>query len=108
MKIAAGTLNSRILIQTSTQTQDAAGQMVPSWSTLTSVWANIRHLNGAESIKADAQSSVVKASIRIRKRTGIDSSMRVVHGTTNYAIRAVLPDEYERDKMHLVCEVVNG
>jgi SPP1 family predicted phage head-tail adaptor len=106
MKIAAGTLNSRVVIQTPTAAQDAAGQMVPTWATLTTVWANIRHLNGAESIKADAQSSLVKASIRIRKRTGIDSSMRVVHGSTIYNIRAVLPDDIERDKMHLVCEVI--
>ena len=54
MKIAAGSLNSRVTIETPTMTQDAAGQAIPSWSTLATVWANIRHLNGAESIKADA------------------------------------------------------
>jgi len=108
MKIAAGAMNSRVTIQYPDATQDAAGQPMPAWTTLATVWANIRHLNGAEAIKADAEVSTVKASIRIRKGPAVDASMRAVHGSTNYAIRAVLPDEVERDKVHLVCEVVHG
>ena len=107
MKTAAGSLNSRVRIESPTLTQDAAGQAVPSWATVTTVWANIRHMNGAETIKAGAESSTVKASIRIRRGPAVDASMRVVHGTTNYLVRAVLPDEVERDKLDLVCEVVH-
>lgn len=99
-------LNRVVVIQTPTATQDAAGQPIPTWATLATVWANIRHLSGVESIKADAESSTVKASIRIRRGVAVDASMRVVHGATNYQIRAVLPDEIDRDKMDLVCEFV--
>ena len=107
MKMAAGALNSRVAIQSPTMTQDAAGQPIPAWNAVATVWANIRHLNGVESIKAGAESSVVKASIRIRRGPTVDASMRAVHGSTTYLIRAVRPDEYERDKIDLVCEVVN-
>lgn len=106
MKVRAGALNSRVTIQSPTATQDAAGQPIPTWADVATVWANVRHLSGTESIKADAESSTVKASIRIRKRPGIDASMRVALGSTNYQIRAVLPDEIDRDKMDLVCEFV--
>ena len=108
MKVRAGALNSRVTIQSPTATQDAAGQPIPTWADVATVWANVRHLSGTESIKADAESSTVKASIRIRKRPDIDASMRVVLGTTNYQVRAVLPDEIDRDKLDLVCEVVHG
>lgn len=101
-------LNRIVVIQTPTATQDAAGQPIPTWATLATVWANILHLSGSETIKADAEASTVKASIRILRRTDINASMRVVHGTTNYQIRAVLPDEVDRDKMDLVCEVIHG
>jgi SPP1 family predicted phage head-tail adaptor len=101
-------LNRVVVIQTPTATQDAAGQPIPTWATLATVWANIRHLSGVESIKADAESSTVKASIRIRRGVAVDASMRVVHGATNYQIRAVVPDEIDRDKIDLVCEVVHG
>ena len=101
-------MNRVVVIQTPTATQDAAGQPIPTWATLATVWANIRHLSGVESIKADAESSTVKASIRIRRGVAVDASMRVVHGATNYQIRAVVPDEIDRDKIDLVCEVVHG
>ena len=101
-------LNRVVVIQTPTATQDAAGQPIPTWATLATVWANIRHLSGVESIKADAESSTVKASIRIRRGVAVDASMRVVHGATNYQIRAVLPDEVDRDKIDLVCEIFHG
>jgi SPP1 family predicted phage head-tail adaptor len=108
MNLRAGALNSRVTIKSPTMTQDAAGQPIPSWDDVATVWANVRNLRGAESIKANAESSNVKASIRIRRRTGIDASMRVYHGETIYSIKAVLPDEEDRDKIDLVCEVING
>jgi len=108
MKIAAGSLNCRVTLESPTMTQDAAGQAIPTWATLATVWANIRHLTGFESIKAAAESSTVKASIRIRRGPDVDASCRVVHGSTTYRVVAVLPDETERDKVHLVAEVIHG
>lgn len=108
MKVAAGTLNSRVTIKYPASTQDEAGQPIPSWATLATVWANIRHPSGVETIRADAEASVVKASIRIRRGPAVDASMQVVHGSTTYKIRAVLPDEVERDKVHLACEAIHG
>ena len=70
------------------------------------VWARIRNPNGLEAIKADATTSIVKASIRIRYRTGLDASMRVVHGNTYYSILAILPDEVKREFIDLACQVV--
>lgn len=101
-------LNRIVSIQSPTATQDAAGQPIPTWATLATVWANIRHLSGTESIKADSESSTVKASIRILRRTDVSAAMRVTHESTNYRVIAVLPDEVDRDKLDLVCEVVHG
>lgn len=101
-------LNRIVSIQSPTATQDAAGQPIPTWATSISVWANIRHLSGIEGIKADSETSTVKASIRIKRGPTVSAAMRVVHGSTTYRILAVLPDEVCRDKIDLVCEVVHG
>lgn len=106
--ISAGKLKCLVSIQAPMATQDAAGQPIPSWDEVASVWADIRHLRGLESIKAGGESSIAKASIRIRRMPGIDASMRVVHRETAYAIKAVLPNEQDRDTIDLVCEVVNA
>jgi SPP1 family predicted phage head-tail adaptor len=70
------------------------------------VAANIKHLTGLESIKAGAEASVVKASIRVRKRDTVTTAMRVHYGTTVYEIKAVLPDMECKDYMDLSCEVI--
>lgn len=101
-----GQLRDRIEIQRRATGQDALGQPVQGWEQVAKVWANVRHLNGAEAIKAGAVTSAVNASIRIRWRAGIDAGQRVVFDGRVYEIKAVLPDR--RELIDLVCEVVNA
>jgi len=101
-----GSLNRRVTIQQPSASQDSVGQPENTWSTLATVWANVRMLNGTETIKADAQVSQAKASIRIRWRTDVTSAMRVVLGSTTYEIKAVLPDEAGKRHVDLACEVI--
>lgn len=103
-----GKLNRRVTIKQLAAGQDEIGQPVQTWSDVATVWAHVMHLNGAETIKANADTSSVKASVRIRRRSGVDAGMRVYHGSTVYEIKAVLPDEESRERLDLACEVVNG
>jgi SPP1 family predicted phage head-tail adaptor len=102
-----GRLNCLVQIQVNSGTRDGAGQPVANWTELAKVWADIKHPSGAEAIAADKVVSVVKASIKVRKRADVTAAMRVVHGATIYAIKAVLPDERSRQHMFLACEVVH-
>lgn len=87
----AGQLRDRITIQRKTAGTDAWGAPLPeAWADYASVWSNIRFLSGTESIKAGADTSIVKASIRIRWREDITAGMRVVHGGQAFDIEAVL------------------
>ena len=96
--------DSRITIQRPTADQADTGEPVSAWEDVATVWATIKHISGLSAIKSGADVSVVKASIRINWRTGLDASMRVVRGTTMYDIRAVMPDESGRKYVDLVCE----
>ena len=104
----AGKLNRRVTIKELADGQDEIGQPVQTWTDVATVWTHIRHLSGVETIKADADTSSVKASVRIRRRTDVDAGMRVYLGALVYEIKAVLPDEEARDRLDLACEVVNG
>ena len=64
----AGKLNSRVKLVALQSGVDTIGQPVEVWTEQATVWAHIKHLNGTQAIKADADTSIVKASIRIRKR----------------------------------------
>lgn len=101
----AGSLKDRITIQRHTQEQDEWGTPVPgpgAWVELAKVWADVKHPSGLGAIKADADVSIVRASIRIRRRTDVDAGMRVLFGAAVYDIKAVLPGP-SRDRADLVC-----
>ena len=105
-KTSTRQLDSYVTIERPATGFDEINQPVVGWQELTKVWANILAQSGAESIRADKSTSTSKASIRIRPRSDLTASMRVVHGSTVYTILAVQPVAARQDHMDLVCEVV--
>lgn len=102
----AGQLKHRITIQRPTGAQDAWGTPEPQgWEDVALVWSDIRHQSGSESIRAGADVSVVRASVRIRWRTGVDAGMRVLHGGQVFDVEAVLPSA-DRKHIDLVCRLL--
>jgi SPP1 family predicted phage head-tail adaptor len=106
VSLKAGTLNRKVTIQLPPTAEDEVGHPTGDWTTLSTVWANIRHLSGLETVKGGAEASVAKASIRIRYRADVTAAMRVVHGSTTYEIKAVLPDEAWKQYLDLACQVI--
>ncbi len=103
-----GKLNRKVTIKRPSTAQDSTGQPVDTLVDVATVWASIVHKSGAESIRAEKDTSIVQASIRIRNRAGLDSGMQVHFGGTVYGIKAIVPDEKTRDFMDLICEIVRG
>ena len=96
-------LNHRVTLQTLTVGQDAIGQPLTAWTDTAFLWANVRYLSGLSAIKAGADVSLSKVSVRLRY-TAVNAGQRVLHGGKVYAIEAVLPDS-KREYVDLVCEV---
>ncbi|WP_306393349.1 phage head closure protein [Telluria beijingensis] len=99
-------MNDRVALLKRAAGRDGAGQPVESWSVLRTVWANVKFQSGAEAMRANADVSIVKCSIRIRAARDVDASMRARHQGVIYDVQAVLPDSNDRDFMFLVCESV--
>lgn len=99
-------LTSRITLQQRGAGVDALGEASGAWTDIATVWGEIRHLNGMETLKAGAEKSVVRASIKVNRRAGITNGMRALHGTTAYDVDAVLPDEVDRRFMFLTCTLI--
>lgn len=106
--IVDGKFDTLITISQRVTGQGTIGQPVTTWVAVTAkpVWADVRHKSGTESIKADAVTSSVQASIRIRYRTGLKAGMRIEAGGMTYEVKAVLPDVARRRFVDLVCEAV--
>lgn len=108
--LRAGTLRDRIRIQARSDSHDEWGSPMPeAWDDIAPnrIAADVRHRSGLSTIKADAEVSIVRASIRIRRRADVTAGMRVLHSGQIYDIEAVLPGE-TREYIDLVCKLIQG
>jgi len=100
-------MNDRITLQRREAGADSIGQPTEAWTDLLPVWAHVKFQTGAETIRANAETSVVKASIRIRARQDVDASMRVKFKAWVFEVKAPpLPDDRDPRFVFLVCEAV--
>lgn len=74
------------------------------WEPVCNAWADIAYLSGIETIKSGVPVSVARASVQIRYRPDIAANMRIVHGSTVYDIKSVLPDEGKHVYLNLAVE----
>lgn len=104
-----GTLNRLVSLQQKQEVPTGTGGSTISWAEVAEVWANVRLLNGLETVRSDFPVSVAKASIRIRWREDIDPTWRVVYvsngKTLTFDVKAILPDLVGREYIDLSVEV---
>ena len=105
----AGSLRDYIHIQRRATAEDGWGSPIDTWENITAqrLAANVRHRSGMSTIKADADVSTSRASIRIRRRTDVNAGMRVLFDGQVYEIDDVLPGE-TREYIDLVCRRTQG
>ncbi len=100
-------MNDRITLQRRSVGEDSIGQPTQTWVDLPAAWAHVKFQTGTEAIRANAETSLVKASIRIRARQDVDAGMRVKFKTWLFEIKSPpLPDDRDPRFMFLVCEAV--
>ena len=83
---------------------DTAGQPLDDWPTVATVWGGIETLRGREFFSAQAVNAEVTTRIRIRHREGIDRTMRVTYRGEIYEVLYVIPVEYDRHELQLMCK----
>jgi SPP1 family predicted phage head-tail adaptor len=106
MSLAAGQLDQRVTIQRPVAGQDAAGQPLTTWEDLAAtptVWAASEPLRGKEFIAAGQMQATVDTRFRIRHRSDVDSSMRVVWRGVPYQIVGVVEPSGAKESLELMC-----
>jgi SPP1 family predicted phage head-tail adaptor len=98
-------LNNRVTILAPVAGEDSVGQPLTTWTEQGKRWANVRVLSGIETIRAGADTSVVKASIEMQFCTDIDAGQRVAHDGITYDIKARIPNR-TRGRVQFTCESV--
>jgi len=88
----SGRLRDRITIQTYTDSLNSYGELVKTWATFATVFAEITPISGREYLQSEQVRGEISHRIRIRYLAGILDKMQIVHGSRTFQIVAVLPD----------------
>lgn len=91
-----GKLDRRIEIQTATDTRDAFGAGVPSYTTTYTVWASIVPAGGQEGTEGEKQTATGIVKFSIRYISGLDEKMRILYDSEYYDIMSI--DEPDRKR----------
>ena len=104
--MSAGARRHLCELQSRTVGVDVIGQPFTTWTAARTFWGDIRFLSGLAAIKAGADTSVAKVSIRALQGA-FDSGQRVINEGRVYEIQAVLPDGKNK-QLDLVCIAVTS
>lgn len=100
----SGRLNTRVTIESVTETRTSSGAVARSWLTFAAVWAEVLPLRGREFYAAQAVAAETDVKIRIRYLAGVSPKMRVNVGGTLHDIRAVLNLGNRNETIELICK----
>ncbi|MDJ1464942.1 phage head closure protein [Nitratireductor sp. GZWM139] len=89
---AIGELNRRVTLQEPRSISDGQGGEEDGWVNVATVWARIEDLRGLERVEAARLASIVTSHIHIRYRSDVDSSWRIVWGSTTNVDGEDIPD----------------
>lgn len=99
----AGQLDRRITLQTFSETTDAFGQELKSYSTLATVWAKVVERIGKESEEGDMIAATKKVEFMIRYRSDVNEEMRISYNSNIYKIKAIQSADARKAFLKIVC-----
>ena len=85
----AGNMDRRITIEKNTTTRSDSGAEVESWSTLATVWAEVRAVGGGERFRGAHIVAEATTSFVIRHRTDVTEKMRIQFDGDDYDIHVI-------------------
>jgi len=81
-----GSLSKRITLQSKTETRDALGGVVETWTTVATVWAKITTLRTTEAIVAMAGTGSAIHNVVVRFRSDVTGAWRIKYRDKYWAI----------------------
>lgn len=107
--LAAGSLNKFIIIQRPVEVRNEFNELErTAWEDYANLRANIEPIGGREYFNAGAAHADITHRIRVRYLTGITTSMRIMHGSREFDIQAVIdPGERHRELEIMAVERVD-
>ena len=100
----SGRLRHRVTIQQPVVAVNGYGERITTWSTVAIVWAAVEPLRGREFFDAEQVQAEISHRVVLRYRSGITSTMRLLHKGRVLHIQSPPIDVDERHReLQLMC-----
>lgn len=105
--LRSGVMDKLATVQTPTESANAIGEPILSWSTFATRWIAILPLSGAEAMQAMATEGSVTHRVRMRYTPGLKPKMRLVSDGRTFEIMSAVERGRREEHELMVTEVVD-
>lgn len=103
----AGRLRQRVTLQEPVTARNGYGEVITTWATVATMWAQVEPLSGREYFDAEHLQSEITHRVRLRAvRRGWTATpaMRVLYGGRDLRIVSVIDWRERHVELHLMCK----
>ena len=97
----AGKLNKKIAIQSFTTVANDYGELVQTWATYHTPFAEVKHRDGTEFTRGGETISKLQTTFIIRYKEGISVKDRIIYGGETYQIESINNFEEKNREQHI-------
>lgn len=101
-RLKSGDLDQRVTLQSRSVVKDAMGQDTITWVPEATVWAQVQAVRGREFFAAAQVQQEQTIKVRIRWRTGVSPTWRLVWQGRNHDITGIIPVG-RNDMLEIMC-----
>lgn len=99
----AGQLRERVTVQQAAETRNALGEVVQSWSALSTRWASVEGVSARELLSSGQQQIEMSHRVRMRYMSGLTQQMRLLWRNRVLEIVSIL-EHGNRTEHELLCQ----
>ena len=96
-------LRHRVTIQSPVVAVNGYGERITTWSTVATVGAAVEPLRGREFFDAEQVQAEISHRVIMRYRTGMESTMRLLHLTRVLHIETIIDVDERHRELQLMC-----
>lgn len=102
--VTVGDMRERVTLQAATDTTDAIGGLVRSWTDVATVWARVEEMSAREQYHREQIQSSANFAVTIRYRADVTTKNRVIWRGRRFEIVGRPNLDERRRFMRLACE----
>lgn len=104
--VRTGDLRQRVIYKGAVY--NSPGDEIISWGTFATVWAAVEptDIQSDEDFQSDKQTAVQYVIVRHRYIAGINTKMKLFHGSVEYDVRAIADVESRKRQHYVTCRLV--